>query len=66
MNGEELEIIIKPGGKIVIEGKGFVGADCKDFSAAYTAALGTVEDVVEKPEYHMKAEERQTQSIGRR
>ena len=48
---QEFVIDVKSDGSVKIEGKGFEGAECKQFSKAIEDALGDVTKVVEKPEY---------------
>lgn len=47
---EEIVIDFDSNGNATIEGKGFVGNDCKLITKEIEEALGTVERVVEKPE----------------
>lgn len=61
----EVVFTIKPGGRTSVEANGFTGSECKSFTEAYEKALGGVEAVEEKPEFHMKAEEKTAQKIGR-
>ena len=51
MPDQEVVIIIEPDGSATIEGKGFSGPECKEFTKAIEADLGTVVDVELKPEY---------------
>mgnify|MGYP003578290896 CR=1 FL=1 len=48
---QEIIIEIEEDGKPTIEGKGFVGAECKQYTEALEAGLGEVERVTLKPEY---------------
>jgi len=48
----EFTIDISPDGKqVVIEGHGFDGPECKEFSKAIEEGIGDVETVTKKPEY---------------
>lgn len=51
----EFTIDISPDGKqVVIEGHGFEGPECKEFSKAIEEGIGDVESVVKKPEFDRK------------
>jgi hypothetical protein len=54
MNGEFV-IDIAEDGTPKIEGFGFNGPECEQFSKAITEALGVATAVVKKPEYNRRA-----------
>lgn len=52
MPNEEIVIDIHPNGDVTIEGKNFVGPECKAITKALEADFGEVTRVEEKPEFH--------------
>ncbi len=48
---QEIVIDIDGDGNVKVEGKGFVGAECKTLTADLEAALGDVQKADLKPEY---------------
>lgn len=52
MPNEEIIIDIHPNGDVTIEGKNFVGAECKAMTKELEADFGEVTRVQEKPEFH--------------
>lgn len=48
---KEIVIDIEPSGKIVVEGKGFVGAECDKAMAGIEASLGEITRRELKPEF---------------
>lgn len=49
-----IEVIIKPGGGIVIDAVGFQGADCEKATEFLERALGTITDRRRKPEKYRR------------
>ena len=52
---EEIIVVIGTDGGVTIEGEGFSGPACDTVLRALAEALGEVEEVVKKPEYHEAA-----------
>lgn len=64
MSDERIVIEVSADGRTVkVEGQGIVGTDCKLLTAAIERALGTVQTVVTKPEYHLTRAQGRT--VGR-
>lgn len=60
MAAAEIIIEIDAVGNVQVEGKGFVGAECKTLTKDLEEALGDVTETKFKPEY------RQTRAVGRK
>jgi Protein of unknown function (DUF2997) len=56
---KSIEVIIKPGGGILIDAVGFQGADCEKATAFLEKALGQVSEKRKKPAYRQRALTRQ-------
>lgn len=52
---KSIEVIIKPGGGILIDAVGFQGADCEKATEFLEMALGQVSEKRKKPAYHQRA-----------
>ena len=64
MAQKRLVIDIDPDGTIRIDAQGFSGPSCEDATRAIEQALGQVTAVMHKPEYYVKAGQRQAQRGG--
>ena len=49
---QEIIIEISPTGDVKVEGKNIEGPDCKKLTAEIEQALGSVQSVKHKPEFH--------------
>lgn len=50
---KEIIIDIDPQGNVTVEGKGFKGPECEQFTKDIESALGEVESKTLKPEYRL-------------
>lgn len=62
---EEIVIDFDEDGNPTIEGKGFVGTDCKKFTEALESDLGVTTSVVEKPEMRQTCTKAATRTVRR-
>lgn len=60
---EEIIVEIDETGNVIVEGKGFIGADCQKLTKELEAALGDVQSVKLKPEY--RQQRTGTHKVGR-
>ena len=60
-----IEVIVAPSGEIQIDAIGFTGADCEKATRFLEEALGAVNHRAKKPEYHVSANTRNQQPLGR-
>ena len=61
----EIIVEVDTDGSVVIEGKGFIGAECRQATAAIEAALGDVIKVTPKPELRQGVRAGTGKAVGR-
>ena len=60
-----IEVVISPTGETKVQTQGFVGASCRDASAALERALGTRTSERLTAEFHQAATQQQVRQEGR-
>ena len=59
-----IEVIVSPKGDISIDAVGFKGADCERATRYLEEALGVIDNLVKKTEYHALNTSRTQQRLG--